>query len=118
MLYIRSWLNNGDQQQQQQQHAPSAPPLPSPTFSTSQNRRQQQQQQQQQQQHQGTGLVLTVFLIVNAALGAGLLNFPRAFADAGGVAAGTAVQGVLMVFILGALLILAHCADKVEIPHI
>ena len=116
MLYIRSWLNNGDQQQQQQQHAPSAPPLPSPTFPTSQNRRQQQQQQQQQQQ--GTGLVLTVFLIVNAALGAGLLNFPRAFADAGGVAAGTAVQGVLMVFILGALLILAHCADKVEIPHI
>ncbi len=57
--------------------------------------------------------MLTVFLIVNAALGAGLLNFPRAFADAGGVAEGTAVQGAFMVFILGALLVLAHCADMV-----
>ncbi len=62
----------------------------------------------------GTGLLLTIFLIVNAALGAGLLNFPRAFADAGGVAAGTAVQAVLLVFIMGALIVLAYCADKVN----
>ena len=55
----------------------------------------------------------TVFLIVNAALGAGLLNFPRAFEAAGGVGVGVAVQTVLLAFILAALVVLAYCADQV-----
>jgi len=48
---------------------------------------------------QGNGLGATsalgaVFIVVNAALGAGLLNFPAAFSMAGGVAAGIALQMV------------------------
>lgn len=48
---------------------------------------------------QGNGLGATsalgaVFIVVNAALGAGLLNFPAAFNMAGGVAAGIALQMV------------------------
>lgn len=35
-----------------------------------------------------------MFLIVNAALGAGLLNFPRAFHEAGGIVTGNLVHGV------------------------
>lgn len=35
-----------------------------------------------------------IFIVVNAALGAGLLNFPAAFGMAGGVAAGIIVQMV------------------------
>nr|XP_014353656.1 PREDICTED: putative sodium-coupled neutral amino acid transporter 7 isoform X2 [Latimeria chalumnae] len=40
----------------------------------------------------GTSAFSSVFIVVNAALGAGLLNFPAAFNTAGGVAAGIAVQ--------------------------
>lgn len=48
---------------------------------------------------QGNGLGATsalgaVFIVVNAALGAGLLNFPAAFSMAGGVAAGITLQMV------------------------
>lgn len=48
---------------------------------------------------QGNGLGATsalgaIFIVVNAALGAGLLNFPAAFSMAGGVAAGIALQMV------------------------
>lgn len=35
-----------------------------------------------------------IFIVVNACLGAGLLNFPAAFSTAGGVAAGIALQMV------------------------
>merc|ERR1719507_286188 len=58
-----------------------------------------------------TSTVGAVFLIVNAALGAGLLNFPKAFDTAGGVAAAVIVQGVLLVFIMTALIILANTSD-------
>ena len=40
----------------------------------------------------GTSTVATIFLIVNAALGAGLLNFPKAFDQAGGVLVAVLVQ--------------------------
>ena len=60
----------------------------------------------------GTNTLFTVFLIVNAALGAGLLNFPKAFDKAGGVGVGLAVQAVLLVFILIALVVLAYTADQ------
>lgn len=41
-----------------------------------------------------TSMLGAVFIVVNAALGAGLLNFPAAFRMAGGVAAGIAMQMV------------------------
>ena len=42
----------------------------------------------------GTSTIATIFLIVNAALGAGLLNFPKAFDQAGGVLVAVLVQVV------------------------
>lgn len=60
----------------------------------------------------GTNTLYTVFLIVNAALGAGLLNFPMAFHEAGGIAVAASVQAFLIVFIIAALLILAYAADR------
>ncbi|XP_075694355.1 sodium-coupled neutral amino acid transporter 7 isoform X2 [Rhinoderma darwinii] len=59
----------------------------------------------------GTSAIGAVFIVVNAALGAGLLNFPAAFSAAGGVTAGIVLQLVLLVFIISGLVILAHCAD-------
>ncbi|XP_033013227.1 putative sodium-coupled neutral amino acid transporter 7 [Lacerta agilis] len=52
-----------------------------------------------------------VFIVVNAALGAGLLNFPAAFSMAGGVAAGITLQMCMLVFIIGGLVILAYCSQ-------
>lgn len=60
----------------------------------------------------GSSRVAAIFLIINAALGAGLLNFPQAFDQAGGILTAVCVQAVLLVWILGALLILAHCSDQ------
>ncbi|XP_017596424.1 putative sodium-coupled neutral amino acid transporter 7 isoform X3 [Corvus cornix cornix] len=65
---------------------------------------------------QGNGLGTTsalgaVFIVVNAALGAGLLNFPAAFSMAGGVAAGIALQMCMLIFIIGGLVILAYCSQ-------
>ncbi|MEE6500191.1 hypothetical protein FKM82_003701 [Ascaphus truei] len=59
----------------------------------------------------GTSPAGAVFIVVNAALGAGLLNFPAAFSAAGGVTAGISLQLVLLVFVISGLVILAHCAD-------
>ncbi|XP_069700262.1 sodium-coupled neutral amino acid transporter 7-like isoform X3 [Periplaneta americana] len=59
----------------------------------------------------GSGRLSAIFLIINAALGAGLLNFPQAFDQAGGIVTAIIVQAVLLFWIVGALLILAHCAD-------
>jgi len=58
-----------------------------------------------------TSTLGAVFLIVNAALGAGLLNFPEAFDKAGGVVTAVVVQAVLLVFIMVALLILAQTSN-------
>ena len=61
---------------------------------------------------EGTNIVYTVFLIVNAALGAGLLNFPKSVDEAGGVLVTILVQLILLLFILTALLVLAYAADQ------
>merc|ERR1712142_510502 len=53
----------------------------------------------------------SIFLIVNAALGAGLLNMPIAFDHAGGVMPAILVQAFLLLFIVLALLILARTSD-------
>ena len=60
---------------------------------------------------EGTSTLGSIFLIVNAALGAGLLNFPKAFHLAGGVLTGLVVQALLLVFIMLALMILAKTSD-------
>ena len=59
----------------------------------------------------GTGTLSTIFLIVNAALGAGLLNFPKAFDQAGGVEVALIMQLFLVIFVVISLLILAKCSD-------
>jgi len=59
----------------------------------------------------GTSTIGAIFLIVNAALGAGLLNLPKAFDQAGGVLTAVTVQALLLVFIMLALLILAQTAN-------
>jgi len=60
---------------------------------------------------QGTSTVGAIFLIINAALGAGLLNFPQQFHKAGGVMTAVLVQAVLLVFIMAALIILASASN-------
>ena len=60
---------------------------------------------------EGTSTLGSIFLIVNAALGAGLLNFPKAFDLAGGVLTAVLVQATLLVFIMLALIILAKTSN-------
>ncbi|XP_060041426.1 sodium-coupled neutral amino acid transporter 7 isoform X3 [Erinaceus europaeus] len=58
-----------------------------------------------------TSTLGAVFIVVNACLGAGLLNFPAAFSTAGGVAAGITLQMSMLVFIISGLVILAYCSQ-------
>jgi len=60
----------------------------------------------------GISWYFAVFLIVNAALGAGLLNFGKAYDNAGGILISTLMQVVLVSIIFGALLILAYLTDN------
>ncbi|XP_076879215.1 sodium-coupled neutral amino acid transporter 7 isoform X2 [Brachyhypopomus gauderio] len=64
-----------------------------------------------QQRKGGTSSFGAVFIVVNAALGAGLLNFPAAFNMAGGVIAGVVLQMSLLIFIITGLVILAYCSQ-------
>uniref|UniRef100_A0A672HQG1 Sodium-coupled neutral amino acid transporter 7 n=1 Tax=Salarias fasciatus TaxID=181472 RepID=A0A672HQG1_SALFA len=57
----------------------------------------------------GVSSVGAVFIVVNAALGAGLLNFPAAFNMAGGVTAGVLLQMFMLIFIISGLVILGYC---------
>ncbi|XP_022238391.1 putative sodium-coupled neutral amino acid transporter 7 [Limulus polyphemus] len=61
---------------------------------------------------EGSSWYAAVFLVVNAALGAGLLDFPQAFDQAGGILVAIIVQAVLIAFVVGALVILAYCSDR------
>ena len=49
---------------------------------------------------------------MNAALGAGLLNFPKAFDEAGGITVAILVQLALLLFIVVALNMLAYSSDR------
>ena len=62
-----------------------------------------------------TSTLGAIFLIVNASLGAGLLNFPHAFDQAGGFLTVVLVQAFLLVFIMAALLILAQASDMHQV---
>ncbi|XP_030621786.1 sodium-coupled neutral amino acid transporter 7 [Chanos chanos] len=64
--------------------------------------------EQTQQRRDGTSAVGAVFIVVNAALGAGLLNFPAAFNMAGGVVSGVVLQMCMLIFIISGLVILAY----------
>lgn len=46
----------------------------------------------------GSGRLSAIFLVINAALGAGLLNFPQAFDQAGGIVTAITVQAVSFLF--------------------
>ncbi|GBO25256.1 hypothetical protein AVEN_15924-1 [Araneus ventricosus] len=59
----------------------------------------------------GVSWVTASFLLINAALGIGILNFPAAYDLAGGVVAATCVQLLMLVLIVLTMLILAHCSD-------
>lgn len=50
--------------------------------------------------------------MVNAALGAGLLNFPQAYHQAGGVVTAIAIQSVFLVFIVVAIFTLGYSSDR------
>ena len=60
----------------------------------------------------GTSNMFAVFLIVNATLGSGLLNFPKTFDDAGGIIAASIVQIILLVFVMVSLIALAYASDQ------
>jgi len=64
----------------------------------------------------GTSWFVSVFLVANAALGAGLLNFPHAVHAAGGVLSALSVSVVLILFACSTLIILAYCADTHKSP--
>lgn len=65
-----------------------------------------------QLKNNGISWYFAVFLIVNAALGAGILNFGKAYDNAGGIVISTIMQSLLLLIIVGALLILAYLTDK------
>ncbi|XP_006152635.1 putative sodium-coupled neutral amino acid transporter 8 [Tupaia chinensis] len=52
-----------------------------------------------------------VFILLKSALGAGLLNFPWAFAKAGGVAPAFLVELVSLVFLISGLVVLGYAAS-------
>ncbi|XP_059158335.1 sodium-coupled neutral amino acid transporter 7-like, partial [Physella acuta] len=58
-----------------------------------------------------SGWVASAFLVVNVTLGAGLLNFPMAYHQAGGVLVSLIMQSIFLVFVLLACFILAYCSD-------
>ena len=57
-----------------------------------------------------TSCKAAVFLTVNAALGAGLLNMPFAFQSGGGLVTGSITQIIFVLFIMTGLVILTYCA--------
>ncbi|KAI4488690.1 hypothetical protein M0802_011398 [Mischocyttarus mexicanus] len=64
-----------------------------------------------QETRTGSSMLGLIFLIVNATLGAGLLNFPQAFDKAGGIATSIIIQLGFLIFITAALIVLANCSD-------
>ncbi|XP_054164858.1 sodium-coupled neutral amino acid transporter 7-like [Oppia nitens] len=58
-----------------------------------------------------TTCLAAIFLTVNATLGAGLLNIPHAFNDSGGILCSLVIQTIFLIFIIGSLILLSHCAD-------
>lgn len=65
-----------------------------------------------QELKQGTSKAYgAVFIVINAAMGAGLLAFPYAFYLTGGWYWGVVTEMLILPFIIGGLVILAYCAE-------
>ncbi|CAG2165230.1 unnamed protein product [Oppiella nova] len=60
---------------------------------------------------QGAGWIMAAFLLVNAALGAGLLNYPVAYDRLGGVGISTIIQLIMLLLLASTMVILVYCAD-------
>lgn len=60
---------------------------------------------------EGVSWITASFLLINAALGIGILNFPAAYDLAGGIISATCTQLIMLVLIVLTMLILAHCSD-------
>lgn len=60
---------------------------------------------------EGVSWVGATFLLLNAALGIGILNFPAAYSQAGGILSATLIQLLMVFIIILTMLILAHCSD-------
>nr|XP_039273186.1 putative sodium-coupled neutral amino acid transporter 7 [Styela clava] len=58
-----------------------------------------------------TSTPAAVFIVVNAAMGAGLLNFPNAFGQAGGIGPGVAMELMFLILIVTSLFALAYCSQ-------
>ncbi|CAF1231289.1 unnamed protein product [Rotaria sordida] len=56
--------------------------------------------------------IMAAGLIVNAAMGAGLLNIVKAYDDAGGIFISSILHGVVVILVLGAYAILFVCSDQ------
>lgn len=61
--------------------------------------------------NQGAGWLTTSFLIVNTALGIGILNFPAAYNQAGGIYFATGIQVIMVTLMMSTMFILAYCSD-------
>ncbi|XP_059158341.1 sodium-coupled neutral amino acid transporter 7-like [Physella acuta] len=59
----------------------------------------------------GSGWFVSAFLVVNTTLGAGILNFPMAYHQAGGIFTAVIVQTVLVFFVVVAIYIICYCSD-------
>lgn len=55
--------------------------------------------------------ISSAFLLVNTALGAGMLNYPYAYDQIGGILAAGLIQVILLIFISSTMFILVYCAD-------
>ena len=60
---------------------------------------------------QGVSWRMAAFLLVNTALGAGMLNYPFAYNQIGGLWAAALMQTLLLVLISSTMFILVYCAD-------
>ncbi|CAF1278576.1 unnamed protein product [Adineta ricciae] len=55
--------------------------------------------------------IMAAGLIINAAMGAGLLNIAKAYDDAGGILISSVLHGIVVLLVLGAYAILFVCCD-------
>ncbi|XP_028967688.1 putative sodium-coupled neutral amino acid transporter 7 [Galendromus occidentalis] len=60
---------------------------------------------------QGISWGVAAFLLVNTALGAGVLNYPSAYDKAGGVLTATIIQIIMMFSLSVTMMVLAYCSD-------
>lgn len=61
--------------------------------------------------HGGASWGVATFLLVNTALGAGVLNYPAAYNRAGGVYVAAGLQVVILLLLGATMLVLARCSD-------